>query len=290
MFYHSTTPGATRTEFRNEASVPVFDCHHHVGDVRHAVGSVSADELETVVADDGVGRLALMDEGGVDMALVMPGHSYEQPDGVAATRRQNDRVAAYRDARPDRFPVAAGVVEPLHGSVSLDELERCATDLGLVGMTFHARFQGVSIDHPWILKLLERMVELKLVPLVHAVQETPDEALWKIAAIARELPDVPMLILDAFSTFEGTRQALMVARDHPSLLFDTALCASFTFIEGFIREVGSHRVIVGSDLYTPSSALIRRIDIVEQVRRSSLSDSAKEDVLWANASQLFSLA
>ena len=108
----------------------IFDVHHHVGDAR-AVMALSEENPEPLDAQsyrkrELEERLAIMDEGGVHQALVIPGHGYGRPRGIADTRVENDRIAAYRDARPDRFPAAAGVVEPRDGEASLEEIERCA--------------------------------------------------------------------------------------------------------------------------------------------------------------------
>src|SRR5579871_525165 len=126
------------------ARFDIFDCHHHVGDVAEFMG-VNFEGAATVAgaAPEDVERsrrLAIMDEGGVAQAAVIPGHGYDRPDGIADNRRVNDRIAAYRDARPDRFPVAIGIVEPQYGKLGLEELDRCSKELGLAGISFHARF------------------------------------------------------------------------------------------------------------------------------------------------------
>jgi hypothetical protein len=46
------------------------------------------------------------------------------------TMRSNDTVAAYRRRDPERFPVACGTVEPLHGARSLGEIERMKHECG----------------------------------------------------------------------------------------------------------------------------------------------------------------
>src|SRR5262245_9412630 len=89
----------------------LFDCHHHVGDVSAFLG---VDMPGGGVASELDARLAIMDAAGVGQAAVIPSHAYERPDGIADTRSVNDGIAAYRDARPDRFPVAIGIVEPQH--------------------------------------------------------------------------------------------------------------------------------------------------------------------------------
>jgi predicted TIM-barrel fold metal-dependent hydrolase len=272
------------------AEYDIFDCHHHVGDVSAFLGE--HDPSSTGVgqgASEVEARLAIMDAAGVAQAAVIPGHGYERPAGIADTRRVNNDIAAYRRAHPDRFPVAIGIVEPQHGARSLDELDRVKLQLGLNGISFHARFQGVSMDDPWIARYVERMASLELVPVLHAMTESVDESLWKIGELAAAFPDVPMLVLDAFSTFEGTKEASSVAERCPNLRFDTSLSYNFDFIEAFARRFGAERVLFGTDLYSPP--LGRRIShLLGQILESSLPHEDKAAILGGNARRLFALA
>jgi predicted TIM-barrel fold metal-dependent hydrolase len=263
----------------------IFDCHHHVGDARAFMGELlpgAQGDPEAELRE----RLAIMDRGGVRQAAVIPGHGYERRNGISDTRQVNDGIAAYRDRRPERFPIAIGVVEPLHGEQSLVELERCARELRLAGISFHARFQGASMDSPWIARYVGRMKELGLVPVLHAMTESADEALWKIAGVARAYPRVEMLVLDAFSAFEGTKECFAVAAECANLLFDTSLAYNFDSIEVFAGRFGAQRVVFGTDLYSPP--LGRRIShLVPQIVESSLSDADKALILGGNARRLF---
>ena len=266
----------------------VFDVHHHVGRAFDALGG----ELDP--GDDGRGefatveladRLRIMDEGGVRQAMVIPGHGYLRPNGIADTRVVNDEIAAYRDRTPDRFPVGCGIVEPRDGAVAFDEIDRVADELGLVALSFHTRFQGVSLDSRWIVRYLERMGERNLVPVIHAMDDTPEEALWKLASIAREQPDLTLLALDAFGGFEATRQCFFVADVAPNIVFDTSLSYNFDFIEDFAVRFGAERVVFGTDLY--SFPVGRRIShLLPQVEASSLSDADKAAVLGGTARRL----
>jgi len=266
----------------------VFDVHHHVGRAFDALGGELAHDdadAEEFARTELSQRLRVMDEGGVDQALVIPGHGYLRPTGLADTRRINDEIAAYRDRTPDRFPVACGIVEPRDGPNALGEIDRIGNELGLVAISFHTRFQGVSMDSQWILRYLERMGEAELVPLVHAMDDTPEESLWKLASIARRLPDLTILALDPFAGFEATRQCFFVADVAPNIVFDTSLSYNFDFVEEFAVRFGAGRVVFGTDLY--SWPVGRRIShLLPQIVESGLADDAKAAILGGNAREI----
>lgn len=268
----------------------VLDVHHHVGNAFRALGgdleSAPDEAAEEYAAREVAERFAIMDAGEVDQAIVIPGHGYERARGLADTRLENDAIARYRDAHPERFPAAVGIVEPRDGQASLEELERCKNELGIAGISFHTRFQGVSLDSQWILQYVAKMADLGLVPVIHAMNETPEEALWKLAIVARSIPDTPVLALDAFGSYEATRECSFIAEVAPNILFDTSLSYNFDFIEDFARRFGAERVVFGTDLY--SSPVGRRIShLLPQIKASALSDQEKQMILAGNARKLF---
>jgi uncharacterized protein len=268
----------------------VIDVHHHVGDPSAVLGSMPlAGQPESGAdagADEGEKRLEVMEEGGVDRAIVIVGHGYYRPEGLKDTMAVNDGIAAYRDRDLSHFPAAVGVVEPTYGSHSLPEIDRVAADLGLAGISFHVRFQGVSLDNQWVRKYVERIVERGLTPVLHAVHETSENPLWKVATIGRAFPDTEMLVLDAFGSHEGTKECFFTAEVAPNLVFDTSLADGWGLIEHFARMFGPERVAFGTDLY--SWPLGRRISpIAEQIATSTLDDGAKELILGGNARRLF---
>jgi uncharacterized protein len=229
----------------------VIDAHNHVGGLADTgIGGLAAGDrsrhLEAEISD----RREVMIGRGVDQAIVIAGHGYLRPDGLADTMKVNDGLAEYARAQPDLFPAAVGVVEPLYGVRGLAELDRARHELHFKGISFHTRFQGVSIDSPWVRRYLEHMGELALVPFVHAVGESASEALWKVDVLAGDFPDLPMVVLDAFSTFEQSQFVPVVAERRPNLLFDTALAHGLRFVAALVDRCGPERVVFGSDLYS----------------------------------------
>ncbi len=229
-----------------------------------------------------------MTRHGVNQSIVIAGHAYLRPQGIADTRRINDGMATYRDADPDHFPAAIGVVEPLYGEVGLAELDRIKTTLGLKGVSFHTRFQGVLNDSPLVRRLIARMAELSLVPFVHALAEAGNEALWRTAALARDFPDVPMLVLDGFSSFEQSQEMMLTAEIAPNLIFDTSLCYTVDFVLPFVKRHGAHRVVYGSDLYSKPLGYTHT-HLLAQLRDSELSDADLEAICSGNIVKLLGL-
>jgi predicted TIM-barrel fold metal-dependent hydrolase len=269
----------------------VIDVHHHVGDPSAVLGNLPlGGEIPAPGEQDAVEvakRLEIMDEGGVDQAIVIPGHGYLRPDGLKDTMRINDRIARYRDEDPKHFPAAIGVVEPTYGPHSLPEIDRIAGELRLAGISFHVRFQGVSLDSRWISTYVERMVEKGLTPVIHAVDETSENPLWKVAVIARAFPTAEMLVLDAFGGHERTKECFFTAEVAPNLVFDTSLTHGWDLIEHFAKAFGPERVAFGTDLY--SWPLGRRISPVaaEVAATDGLDATAKQLILAGNARRLF---
>jgi len=265
------------------AGYHVIDCHHHVGSLEAQGFSFGSADGRDPLTVDLERRVSAMNRLGVDQAILIPGHGYLRPDGVADTRRINDEVASYRAGAADRFPAAVGIAEPLHGAAGIAELNRMRGELGFVGLSVHARFQGVQTDSPLVLALVAAAAELGLVPFIHAVEGVPDEAIWRVQRVARSVPETPIVVLDAFSGPEHARHAVMVGQDTPNLYFDTSLAHHFLFVDAMIRAVGPDRLIFGTDYYSmmpgpqPSVVLDELVDydLPDHDKAAILSDNLR---------------
>jgi predicted TIM-barrel fold metal-dependent hydrolase len=277
--------------------ISVIDCHHHVGSVnavaRETTDSAPDEESESFQRAELEVRLQTMDELGVDQAILIPGHGYLRPNGNADTIAVNDGIAAYRDRHPDRFPAALGVVEPLHGPASIRELHRIKDELGLVGVSFHVRFQGVATNSGLVLSLAREMARIGLVPFVHSADASKDEDWWKVQEFADAVPEIPVVALDAFTSSEKSWEAVRVARQTPNIYFDTSVCAGLHFVLPVLEEVGPERIIFGTDQYSaaaPPGPSSRR-NIIDQLAATDRVDAkAKRAILGGNLRRLLNLA
>ncbi|MBO9627448.1 MAG: amidohydrolase family protein [Microbacterium sp.] len=254
----------------------VVDAHQHVGTLTNSFSGALTEAPWDAQADSDT-RLGVMDDCGVRATVLFPSHSYLRADGIADTRRVNDSIAAYRDAAPDRFIGAGGIVEPLYGERGLAEIDRMKEELGMVAVSFHTRFQGVTLTSPWVERYIARIVELGMVPVLHAIADHPDEALWRVLALAPTFADTEMLVYDGFSCMHRVAECLEVARAAPNLVFDTGLAKDVDFIAAWIAEFGPDRLVYGSDLYTPRQSH-RQAAVLTAIREAPISEEAKRKV------------
>jgi predicted TIM-barrel fold metal-dependent hydrolase len=262
----------------------IFDIHHHLGSL---TGGSLQDESGWQDKDYD-NRVRIMQANGVTKSAILAATGYIQADGIKDTMRSNDTVAAYRKRDPERFPVACGTVEPLHGNRSLAELERMKHELKLAGVVWHNRFQGVAIDHQLMRPLLKKVSELKLVPLIHTNAESNMEAVWRLERLALEFPEITFVAMDALTTNVNSQLALDVAKRTQNILFDTAHVRGAGYVRQFVEAVGSRRLIFGSLFYSyPAS--YEHCATLHEIKEARITDEDKANILARNAKTLFAL-
>jgi len=262
----------------------IFDIHHHLGSL---TGGSLQDEPGWQDKDY-TNRVRIMQANEVTKSAILAATGYIQADGIKDTMRSNDTVAAYRKRDPERFPVACGTVEPLHGVRSIAELERMKHDLHLEGVVWHNRFQGVAIDHQLMRPLLKKVSELKLIPLVHTNAESNMEAVWRLERLALEFPEITFVAMDALTTNVNSQLALDIAKRTHNILFDTAHVRSSGYVRQFVEAVGSRRLIFGSLFYSYPASYEHCVTLHE-IKEARITDEDKANILSLNAKSLFGL-
>ena len=170
---HYTTAPARHNAWR-DAQVAAIGTG---GDINPAYPAISDDEIcETIEAN----QLRLLRERGADMTIFSPRASAMAPHvgSEAVARiwawRSNDLIKRVIDLYPETF---AGVCQlPQSPGISIapsiDELERCVTDLGFIGCNLNPDPSGGKFNSPpltdraWY-PFFEKMVELDVPAMIH---------------------------------------------------------------------------------------------------------------------------
>ena len=128
------------------------------------------------LADLGEGRLALMDEQGVDvqvLSLTTPGlHNLAPGSAVDMARRVNDLIAEACARHPDRFQGFAALSTP-DPDAAPRELERAVRELGLKGALLCGRTRERHLDHPALRPMLAKAAELRVPLFIHPQTPPP---------------------------------------------------------------------------------------------------------------------
>lgn len=231
-------------------------------------------------------RLAALDEEGVQGAVIIPIHGYLRPDGIGATASMNDAVAEYRATAPDRFISAVGVVEPIHGPAGHSEIDRCRDELGFVGISVHGQVPTNSI---LMKRLIGRIGEAGLIPFIHAYG-TYNETLAQVESVARDFPELPMLVLDAFHDRAQVGLVPEVADRCPNLYFDLSSSACFEVL-GLpqVRKVGADRFLYGSNMHSLPLNTRPLGRLRQSILDSDLTIGEQSMILAGNARRLLRL-
>ncbi len=132
--------------------------------------SLHQGEMLEHLEDLDAGRLARMDESGVDvqvLSLTSPGlHQLSPEESVPLARKTNDLIAATIGRHPDRFDGFATmpVTAPQEAAT---ELERCVRALGFKGGMLFGRTPDKHLDNEEFWPIFEKASELRVPLFLH---------------------------------------------------------------------------------------------------------------------------
>lgn len=151
--------------------------HNLPRDIAAAAGAffppVYADPLD----DLGDGRLAVMDEAGIDLqvlSLVAPQvQSLPPARSAELSRDANERMAAACGAHPDRFRAFATL--PMSDPAgAAEELRRCVGEHGFLGAMVHGQTGGRWLDDPANEPVLSALEQLDVPVYLHPAPPPPE--------------------------------------------------------------------------------------------------------------------
>jgi predicted TIM-barrel fold metal-dependent hydrolase len=122
------------------------------------------------ISDLGDGRIAAMDDAGVDLAvlsLAAPGvEQLDGPEAVRLARDSNDELAAAVGRYPDRLAGFATLPISAPGAAA-EELERAVRQIGFPGAVINGHSQGRYLDDPFCDPVLSRAAALEVPIYLH---------------------------------------------------------------------------------------------------------------------------
>lgn len=263
----------------------VIDIHTHVGGF---CGPERIDRFDPHSPDiDYDLREEIMDQNGIDTAVILPSLDYDTSEGIRATRALNDSMRRIA-AEHERLVCPVGTVEPGHGHAAIDEVDRLAAE-GFTGVTVHNQHQRIPLDAAPTMAILDRAEEVGLVPFIHCF--SPDwefENLDRLPRVADRLSQ-PVVVLDALSRYGQEQRLIELGERFDNLHFDTTMTNSLgLMVESIVEKLGPRRLVFGSGLYTRPLQYRYSADLF-QVRNANISDADRELILEGNARRILDL-
>ena len=144
--------------------------HYLTGSFVRATGATRFAELQPKLLDLAAGRIADMDEGGIDLqVLSLASMGIDTLDAATATslvHDVNDELASAVRAHPTRFAGFASLaLKDPHAAAA--ELDRCITRLGFPGALVDGTTGGVFLDDPSFLPVFEAAAHLNVPIYLH---------------------------------------------------------------------------------------------------------------------------
>lgn len=275
---------------------------------------------------DVVARRAVMQRMGVDFQVVAPApaqqHYWASEDlQLALSRVQNEDIATLVAQDPKHF-AGMGTLPMRFPARAIEEAVHAVETLGLRGFQIDTRVETIELSAPAFDPLYARLAKLNVPLFVHPlgfshgqrlapffmvnsigqpIEETIAISHFIMGGVLDRHPDLDIVIAHGggFYPFYSARmdhawkvrpEVRKLTADAPStylkrLWFDTCVFSS-ELIDALVATVGIDRVMMGSDYPFDMGD----DDPVGLVKRTKLSNSDLEKILYSNAKGLFKIA
>jgi predicted TIM-barrel fold metal-dependent hydrolase len=247
------------------ASCPIYDMHGHMGS--HPSIYFPRPDVDAMVRT--------MDECGVRFLVFSHHHALHGPDignrpSPEAVRRYPDRLRAYWVVNPNY---------PEQLEAALPNLEALIPDVYL-GFKFLSDYHGIALTDDRYRPAWEVAQERELLVLVHTWGGSPLDGPDVVRPMAERYPRVRLLL--GHSCHGEWDKAVALARDYEHIYLElTAVFDDRGILEKFSREVGSDRLLFGTDLpwFDPHQA-------VGALITAHIDDEDRHNICHRNAERL----
>ena len=239
--------------------------------------SIVAD-YETYVSTDTWGKfcgarelLKLMDEAGIDVAIVM----------AEAYYRPNNELT-YREIKGHNRLIGCATINANFGEEAVQELEKAVNTWGMKGLKLMPTFHGYRVDSPLVYPLMEKVREFGIPVTIHSGSYYAQPL--EIGALAEIFPDVP-IIMDHMGYRYNVNQAVQMAKKHDNIYLGTAVVVvEPVLIKIAVEEAGAEKIIFGSN--APGSFMDLSI---ESIKRIGFSKEQESLIFGENLARLYDI-
>jgi predicted TIM-barrel fold metal-dependent hydrolase len=261
-----TNPSPLAKEFfkhgRSE-SCPVIDMHGHYG-------PFSGIYFPSPYAE---GMLASMDRCGI-ACIVVSGHT-----ALTDPARGNREIADLVRGHSGRF-YGYCAINPDYPEQMAQDLQQFATAEGFLGLKLHPEWHSYPLTGDRYAPALEYAAAHGLLVLTHTWGGSEYDGPNLAAEVAGKYPGATFLM--GHAGYGDWDDAFAVAREHDNCYLElTAAYRVGGIIERMVGEVGSHKIVFGTDLpwFDPTWG-------IGAVCFSRIGDDARHDILHRNAERL----
>lgn len=281
----------------------IIDFHTHVFPAKiaaHALASIAIKAATHPYLDGSLeGLRASMAESGVDKSVLLS----VATNPLKVINMNDLQIAGMEKGDPDL--VWFGCCHP-HCPQWKEELQRLA-DAGIKGIKLHPQYQGVAIDDPANLRILEKCGELGLVVVIHSGRETAFPGLHNshphlVRKAIRQVGPVK-LVAAHMRALQECPEGAEVYGDLTNICVDTSfslrhltpgergfytqenmgILDSEDFVK-LVRDLGADRVVFATD-----SPWRDQKQSVAGIRALNLTEEEKELIFHKNAERLLNI-
>lgn len=220
-----------------------------------------------------------LDAASIDVAVITAARPVDYHLAPA-----NDTIGALQDSNRAQV-LGLGRIDANRPDAA-DETRRCLDSLGLRGIFLHPREEVFAVNAPHVDAVLDVCASHAAPVIVASGYPWVSEAL-QVAELAARHPVVPIAMTHGGQqNISGLGQvdALLALRSCPNIVVQTNGVYRQDFIEGVVKEFGSHRV-----MFSSASPHFDVAYEILRVRLAALPDADKAAVLGGTAAHFFSL-
>lgn len=244
----------------------IIDSHSHLGHISNFNNSRCTAEY----------LLKNMDAMGVRSACISTALAID-----VNYKAGNDLMIETITKYPERFHGFL-VINPHFPEDIQPEIERCLKFKGVRGIKLHPAGHNCMPDYKNYHLVYEKAQEHKLPMLIHTWGSADLEAIDRLAPL---YPDASFIMGHSGAYLRSMEDAIDLANKYDNVYGDLAISLAYEGnVEWFVKEMGSHKVLYGTDMpyFSPTPNFSR-------VALADISDEEKRNVLGRNIKKLLKL-